>query len=283
VFVLEPIGVEHLEAIIGRAMTTLAADAGREMAVDDDALTLLAKHADGDARRALNLAEAVWQYASGQPGLTTVSPEVAGRVLERRVARYDKNGEEHYNLISALHKSVRGSDVDAALYWLARMLAGGEDPLYLLRRLVRIAAEDIGLSDPRALSLTLAAKDTYQFLGSPEGELAIAEAVVYLATAPKSNSIYAAWSRARQAAEEHPGAAVPLHLRNAPTRLMGEIGYGKDYRYVHAEGGFAAGQHYLPDALIGHRFYAPTQFGFEKTISERLEWWARMKKEAAHG
>lgn len=283
VFVLEPIDVEHLEAILGRAMAMLAADAGRALPIDDDALSLLAKHADGDARRALNLAEAVWQHAAARLELTAITSEFAASVLERRVARYDKNGEEHYNLISALHKSVRGSEVNAALYWLARMLGGGEDPLYLLRRLVRMAAEDIGLSDPRALSITLAAKDTYQFLGSPEGELAIAEAVVYLATAPKSNSVYAAWNAARRAADEHPAEPVPMHLRNAPTRLMDELGYGQGYRYDHAEGGFAAGQAYLPEALAGQTFFTPTQFGFEKNISERLEWWERMKKEASHG
>jgi putative ATPase len=282
VFVLEPIETEHLKAIIGRAMRALAADDNRTLQIEDDALELLAKHADGDARRALNLADAVWQHAAQLDDNAVLTAPFAADVLERRVARYDKNGEEHYNLISALHKSIRGSDVDGALYWLARMLAGGEEPLYLLRRLVRMATEDIGLTDPRALSISLAAKDTFLFLGSPEGELAIAEAVVYLATAPKSNAVYAAWNKARQAAQEYPAEGVPMHLRNAPTKLMSGIGYGKGYRYDHAEGGFAAGQQYLPDALAGQTWYVPTQFGFEKTIDERLKWWARMKKEAAN-
>jgi putative ATPase len=283
VFVLEPIETEHLKAIIDRAMKTLAADDDRALEIDGAALELLAKHADGDARRALNLADAVWQHAANLDNAAPLTAEFVAGVLERRVARYDKNGEEHYNLISALHKSIRGSDADGALYWLARMLAGGEDALYLLRRLVRMATEDIGLTDPRALSICLAAKDTYRFLGSPEGELAIAEAVVYLATAPKSNAVYTAWNKARQAAEEYPAEGVPMHLRNAPTSLMSGIGYGKGYRYDHAEGGHAAGQQYLPDALAGQTWYVPTQFGFEKTIDERLKWWARMKKEAANG
>ena len=201
-------------------------------------------------------------------------------MLERRLARYDKSGEEHYNLISALHKAVRGSDVEGALYWLARMIDGGEDPLYLARRVVRMASEDIGLADPRALSIALAAKDAYHFLGSPEGELAIVEAVIYLATAPKSNRTYEAWSRAQQAAREHPAEPVPLHVRNAPTGLMKELGYGKGYRYDHAEGGLAAGQEYLPEVLRGSRWYEPTSQGFEKTVAERLERWAKMKEGA---
>ncbi|MDX1562284.1 MAG: recombination factor protein RarA, partial [Gammaproteobacteria bacterium] len=200
--------------------------------------------------------------------------------LEKRPARFDKSGEEHFNQISALHKAIRGSHVEGALYWLARMLAGGQDPLYILRRLVRMASEDIGLTDPRALSLALAATDTYRMLGSPEGELAIAEAVIYLATAPKSNAVYAAWNQARSAAEAFPAESVPVHLRNAPTRLMKEIGYGADYRYDHDEGGFAAGQRYLPDALEGAEWYLPTQFGFEKTLAERLAWWKKTRDAA---
>jgi putative ATPase len=211
-----------------------------------------------------------------------LAAELVATVLEKRVARFDKSGEEHFNQISALHKAVRGSDVEGALYWLARMLAGGEDPMYLLRRLVRMATEDVGLSDPRALSITLAAKDAFHFLGSPEGELAIAEATVYLATAPKSNSVYSAWGQAHAAAEAYPAEPVPLHIRNAPTRLMKEIGYGKGYRYDHDEGGHAAGQQYLPDALRGARWYRPTEHGYEKTLGERLEWWSNLKKAAAH-
>ena len=284
VFVLEPISREHLREIIANAARALAAEFASTFDLSDAALDLLAVHADGDARRALNATEAVWSHVQTlrtKPEMP-IAAELVATVLERRVARFDKSGEEHFNQISALHKAVRGSDVEGALYWLARMLAGGEDPMYLLRRLVRMATEDIGLSDPRALSITLAAKDAYHFLGSPEGELAIAEAAVYLATAPKSNSVYRAWGEAHAAAEAYPAEPVPLHIRNAPTRLMQEIGYGKGYRYDHDEGGYAAGQQYLPDALRGARWYHPTEQGYEKTLGERLEWWAKLKKAAAH-
>jgi putative ATPase len=198
-------------------------------------------------------------------------------ILERRLAQYDKSGEQHYNLMSALHKAVRGSDADAALYWFARMVEGGEDLLYIARRVVRMAVEDIGLADPRGLSIALAAKDAFDFLGSPEGDLAIAEAIVYLATAPKSNRVYAAWGEAQQAARDHPAEPVPLHIRNAPTRLMKDIGYGEGYRYDHAEGGHAAGQHYLPDALRDARWYDPSDSGYEKTVAERIAWWRKRR------
>ncbi len=187
------------------------------------------------------------------------------------------------NLISALHKAVRGSDVEGSLYWLARMLAGGEDPLYIARRLVRIAAEDVGLADPRALTLALAAKDAYHFLGSPEGELALAEAVVYLATAPKSNRVYAAFAQATDAAAAHPAQAVPLHIRNAPTKLMEDLGYGGGYKYAHAFEHAYVPQEYLPEVLRGARWYEPTEFGFEKDIKKRMEWWAQLKRDAGSG
>ena len=279
VFVLEPLEPQHIRAIIDGALRCLAKDAS-ELAFAEDAIDLLVRHADGDARRALNATEAVAQHVQSlDPSPEgAISADLVESVLERRVARYDKSGEEHYNLISALHKAVRGSDVEGALYWLARMIDGGEDPLYLARRVVRMASEDIGLADPRALSIALAAKDAYHFLGSPEGELAIVEAVIYLATAPKSNRTYEAWSRAQQAAREHPAEPVPLHVRNAPTGLMKELGYGKGYRYDHAEDGFAAGQEYLPEVLRGARWYEPTDQGFEKTVAERLERWAKMKE-----
>ena len=239
------------------------------------------RHADGDARRALNATEALLDHvarARRRAGAAEpVSAETVAGVLERRIAQYDKAGEQHFNLISALHKAVRGSDVEGALYWFARMVDGGEDPLYIARRVVRMATEDIGLADPRALSVTLAAKDAYDFLGSPEGELAIAEAIVYLATAPKSNKVYGAWGAAQQAARDYPAEPVPLHIRNAPTRLMKDIGYGEGYRYDHAEGGYAAGQEYLPDALRGAKWYEPTDAGYEKTLAERLAWWAQRK------
>jgi putative ATPase len=279
VFVLEPLAPEHLSDIIAAAVATLARERRAPLELTPEALDLLARHADGDARRALNTAEAVCEHMTAH-GLETATAEIVASVLERRVARFDKSGEEHFNQISALHKAVRGSDVEGALYWLARMLAGGEDPMYLLRRLVRMAAEDIGLTDPRALSITLAAKDAFHFLGPPEGELAIAEAVIYLATAPKSNRVYRAWGDARRAAEAHPAEPVPLHIRNAPTRLTSEVGYGKGYRYDHDEGGYAAGQAYLPDALAGAKWYSPTDRGFEKTLAERVEWWEGARKAA---
>ena len=287
VFVLEPLEPQHVRSIIGKALECLREDAKSDtgiaaLTLTDGAIDMLVRHADGDARRALNTTEALGDYVMSleTPPVEPISADLIESVLERRVARYDKGGEEHYNVISALHKAVRGSDVEGALYWLARMIDGGEDPLYIARRVVRMAAEDIGLADPRALTIALAAKDTYHFLGQPEGELAIAEAVVYLATAPKSNRVYQAWSRAQAAAREHPAEPVPRHIRNAPTGLMKELGYGKGYRYDHAEDGFAAGQEYLPDALKGAAWYEPTGHGFEKTVGERLEWWKKLKEEA---
>jgi putative ATPase len=202
------------------------------------------------------------------------------QVLERPLPAYDKSGEQHFNLISALHKAVRGSDPQGALYWLARMLAGGEDPLYLARRLVRIASEDVGLADPRALSVALAAKDAYHFLGSPEGELALAEATIYLATAPKSNRAYGAFGRAQEAAKEHPAEPVPLHIRNAPTGLMKDLGYGAGYKYAHDSEQAYIPQEYLPEALRGSSWYEPTDFGYEKTIKERMAWWHKLKRSA---
>jgi putative ATPase len=283
VFVLEPLAESEITVLLERAMARLAADAGcAPIALGEDAIALLARHADGDARRVLTALEAVWAHisAGSPPRESPVDEDLVAAVLERRLPRYDKSGEAHFNLISALHKSVRGSDADAALYWLARMIEGGEDPLYIARRVVRMAAEDVGLADPRALQVALAAKDTYQFLGSPEGELAIAEAVIYLAAAPKSNRVYEAWNGAREAAREYPAEPVPRHLRNAPTRLMKDIGYGEGYRYDHAEGGHAAGQEYLPERLRGTKWYEPTAQGYESTIAERLRWWAERKSKA---
>jgi putative ATPase len=281
VFVLEPLGPDALAAIVLRAQRQLATENEDVPELSPDAIELLVRHADGDARRALNASEAVLGHvtrAKGRAAAPVTADEVAP-ILERRIAQYDKAGEQHYNLISALHKAVRGSDPDAALYWFARMVEGGEDLLYVARRVVRMAVEDIGLADPRGLSVALAAKDAYHFLGSPEGELAIAEAIVYLATAPKSNGVYGAWGAALAAAREYPAEPVPLHIRNAPTKLMKEIGYGEGYRYDHSEGGHAAGQEYLPDALRGTRWYEPGDAGYEKTIAERLAWWRQPKNE----
>lgn len=282
VFVLEPLDAAAIRAIVERAWSKLAAEARRApLELSAAALDALVRHADGDARRALNATEALWDHARSAAPAEPAEPidaAVVTSVLERRMAFYDKSGEQHYNLISALHKAVRGSDVEGALYWFARMVDGGEDVLYIARRIVRMAVEDIGLADPRALSITLAAKDAYHFLGSPEGELAIVEALIYLAAAPKSNRAYVAWGEAMAAARDHPAEPVPLHIRNAPTGLMKHLGYGAGYRYDHAEGGHAAGQEYLPGPLRGSRWYAPTDAGYEKTLAERLAWWAAAKQ-----
>jgi len=279
VFVLEPLPADELEKLLARALGDAERGLGElRLEAEPEALALLAEEADGDARRALNALEA----ASGlvERG-GTITAQVAREALQRRMARYDKSGEEHYNLISALHKAVRGSDPDGALYWLARMLDGGEDPLYLARRLVRMAVEDIGLADPQALAVTVAARDAFHFLGSPEGDLALAQAAVYLATAPKSNRVYAGYGAAMGRARETPAAPVPLHIRNAPTRLMKDLGYGSGYKYAFAAEDHYLPQEYLPDALRGERFYEPSEFGFEKRIGERLDWWAARRAEAA--
>jgi putative ATPase len=282
VFVFEPLNDDHIRIVIERAIEksgTGKREKGDVLSVE--AVDALIFYAQGDGRRVLNALEAVLDHVihvSRTP--FPISRELVLSVLEKPLPAYDKSGEQHFNLISALHKAVRGSDVEGSLYWLARMLAGGEDPLYIARRLVRIAAEDVGLADPRALALALAAKDAYHFLGSPEGELALAEAVVYLATAPKSNRVYAAFGQAMDAAAEHPAEAVPLHIRNAPTKLMEELGYGAGYKYAHAFEHAYVPQDYLPEALRGASWYEPTEFGFEKDIRKRMEWWAELKKEA---
>ena len=284
VFVLEPLESVHIKLIVEKALQTLAGNLPADTVsptLDQEAMDLIARYADGDARRALNCTEAVWDHiTSSIPPPQTVSADLLELVLERRMARYDKTGEEHYNLISALHKAVRGGDVEGALYWLARMIEGGEDTLYLARRIVRMASEDIGLADPHALQIAISSKEAYHFLGSPEGELAIAEAVIYLTAAPKSNRVYEAWSSAQHAAREHPAEPVPLHIRNAPTTLMKTLEYGKGYRYDHDEEGNAAGQEYLPEVLRGAKWYEPSKKGYEKNVAERLKWWAERKKQS---
>jgi putative ATPase len=271
VFVLEPLSDEHIRTVLTRAVG--------DTRFEPEAMNLLVTHAQGDARRALNTLEAVLKHVAAlSPVPAAVPQDVVRQVLEKPLPTYDKSGEQHFNLISALHKAVRGSDPQGALYWLARMLAGGEDPLYLARRLVRIASEDVGLADPRALAVALAAKDAYHFLGSPEGELALAEATIYLATAPKSNRAYAAFGRAQEAAEQHPAEAVPLHIRNAPTGLMKDLGYGAGYKYAFDSEQAYIPQEYLPEALRGSQWYEPTDFGYEKTIKERMEWWQNLKR-----
>lgn len=279
VYVLEPLAEADLASLLRRALADRERGLGAmELRVADDAIDFLAAAADGDARRALTALEA----ASQQVGLGgEISREIAADVFARRLPAYDKSGEGHYNLISALHKAVRGSDPQGALYWLARMIEGGEAPLYLARRLVRMAVEDIGLADPQALTIALAAKDAFDFLGAPEGELALAEAAVYLATAPKSNRVYTAWGAAREAARRTPAAPVPLHLRNAVTGLMKDLGYGAGYRYAHDAPTAYLSQEYLPDALAGEQFYEPGPMGLEKRIAERMAWWAGQRGVAA--
>ena len=279
VFVLEPLQDEHIRTIVEEALRETA----RAATLSDEAMALLLRHAQGDARRALNTLEALLKHIASARLTPPVSRDTLQSVLERPLPVYDKSGEQHFNLISALHKAVRGSDVEGSLYWLARMLAGGEDPLYLARRLVRIASEDVGLADPRALQVALAAKDAYHFLGSPEGELALAEATVYLATAPKSNRVCEAFSRAAEAAQQHPAEPVPLHIRNAPTPLMKDLGYGAGYQYAHDHPDAYVPQQYLPDPLRGAQWYVPTESGYEKTVKERIEWWERLKKGVGSG
>ncbi len=278
VLVLDALSEADIKTICERAVADRERGLGTtDIEVTEEAFDLLAHAADGDARGALSALEIAASMV-GKGG--RVTRQVAAEALPRRFARYDKSGEEHYNLISALHKSVRGSDPDAALYWLARMLDGGEDPLYIARRLVRMAAEDIGLADPRALSVTVAAKDAYHFLGSPEGELALAEATLYLATAPKSNRVYEAFGRAWRLARDTPAEPAPLHIRNAPTRLMKDLGYGAGYRYDHAEPDAHAAQEYMPESLAGQRFYEPSGRGFEVEVAKRLEYWMSKRRAA---
>lgn len=270
VLVLKRLDDAALETLLARAETLVE----RKLPLTAEARLALIAMADGDGRYVLNLAEDMFQQPETATPLDT---DALVRAVQRRAPLYDKAQEGHYNLISALHKSLRGSDVDAGLYWLARMLAGGEEPLYIARRLVRFAVEDIGLADPQALVQAIAAKDAYDFLGSPEGELALAQCVIYLATAPKSNAAYRAMSAANGAARETGSLMPPFHILNAPTRLMRDLGYGKGYEYDHnAEDGFS-GQNYFPDGMARQRFYRPPERGFEREILKRLEYWERLR------
>ncbi|HEV2487222.1 MAG TPA: replication-associated recombination protein A [Terracidiphilus sp.] len=274
VYVLEPLTDEQIAALLRKALEDKERGLGKlELTADDDALELIASYSSGDCRSAYNTLEVAAQLAQEktQTGAKHIDRALAGVAVQQRVLMYDKSGEEHYNLISALHKSVRNSDPDAALYWLARMFAAGEDPLYLARRVVRMAVEDIGLAAPEALNLCLSAKETIDFLGSPEGDLALAEAVVYLCLAPKSNSVYTAYGAVQAEVEHTRQEPVPLRLRNAPTRLMKELDYGKGYRYAHDEEGRVADMDCLPDSLKGRSYYKPTQEGREKLLAQRME------------
>lgn len=271
VWVLGQLSRDEIAALLDRAVASEAGLRG-SVVLAAEARDLLARVSDGDARRALTVLEAAAQHV-GEGG--TITPEVVEQAMARRLAMHDKSGEQHYDLVSALHKAVRGSDPQAALYWLARILQGGEDPMFVARRMVRMATEDIGLADPRALQVAIAGRDAFHFLGSPEGELALAEVAVYLATAPKSNRVYLAWGAAQAAAADTPAAPVPLHIRNAPTSLMKELGYGSGYRYAFDDPAAHIPQEYLPGEVSGAAFYQPGQFGYEQRIAERMEWWAK--------
>ncbi|WP_431150227.1 replication-associated recombination protein A [Acidovorax facilis] len=265
VYVLQPLSEQDLKQIVALAQAEKALPA-----IEDVAIDRLVAYADGDARRLLNTLETL-AMAATQEKLSEITDAWLLKVLGERMRRYDKGGEQFYDTISALHKSVRGSDPDAALYWLVRMLDGGADPRYMARRLVRMASEDIGLADPRALRLALDATEVYERLGSPEGELALAECVVYLAVAPKSNAVYKAYNAARAWVKQDGTRPVPMHLRNAPTQLMKQLEYGKGYRYAHdEEGGFAAGENYLPEGMPEPGFYAPVERGLEIKIAQKL-------------
>ena len=265
VYVLQPLGADDLATIVSKAQAV-----GALPELEAAALDRLVAYADGDARRLLNTLETL-AVAASREKLPEVTDAWLLRVLGERMRRYDKGGEQFYDTISALHKSVRGSDPDAALYWLVRMLDGGAEPRYMARRLIRMASEDIGLADPRALRLALDAAEVYERLGSPEGELALAECVVYLAMAPKSNAVYKAYNEARAFVKKDGTRPVPMHLRNAPTQLMKDLDYGKNYRYAHdEEGGFAAGERYLPDGMAAPEFYRPVDRGLEIRIADKL-------------
>jgi putative ATPase len=275
VYVLEPLSEEMITALLHRALADETRGLGAmKLTAEADALTLIASYSSGDCRSAYNALEVAAQLASSAQmagtGTGIITHEIAKEALQQRVLLYDKTGEEHYNLISALHKSVRNSDPDAALYWLARMFAGGEDPLYLARRITRMAIEDIGLAAPEALNLCNSARMAVEFLGSPEGDLALAEAVVYMCLAPKSNSVYMAWGAIKDDVESTRQEPVPLHLRNAPTKLMKQLDYGKGYKYAHSEADKVSDMDCLPESLLGSRWYHPTEEGLEKKLAARL-------------
>lgn len=285
VITLHPLSTKDIEAIMRNALKNKERGLGSmNLIIDEDALTHLIRISDGDARAALNgLETAASLMATGREDpskerpIKITLPDVE-RAMERKALLYDKTGDEHYNLISAFHKSLRGSDPDASIYWLGRMLSAGEDPFYIARRMVRFASEDIGNADPRAMEIALSAMEAFRFLGHPEGELALAQAAVYLATAPKSNSIYIAYGKVKAVIDKYGALPVPLHIRNAPTRLMKEIGYGKDYKYAHDYQDAFVPQEYLPKKLEGRYFYMPTERGYEHRIKQLLEKWRSQKQ-----
>jgi putative ATPase len=283
VYTLQALSEEGLLTLLRRALADAERGLGAmHVSADDEALSTLASYSSGDARNALNALEVAAKLAEAR-AQKLITKDLAVEALQQRVLLYDKKGEEHYNLISALHKSVRNSDADAALYWLGRMLQAGEDPMYVARRVVRMAVEDIGLASPEALNLTLSARDAMDFLGSPEGDLALAQAVVYLALAPKSNALYTAYGAVLGDIEATRAEPVPLHLRNAPTGLMKSIGYGKGYQYAHDEEGKVADMDCLPESLQGRKYYLPTSEGREKLLSQRMEEIRRIRESKRKG
>jgi putative ATPase len=281
VYTLRALEQADIIALLKRALTDSERGLGAmNLSIEETALEAIASYSSGDARNALNALDVAAKLATAR-GEKTITRELASEALQQRVLLYDKKGEQHYDLISALHKSVRNSDADASLYWLGRMLAAGEDPMYVARRVVRMAVEDIGLAAPEALNLCLSARDAMHFLGSPEGDLALAQAVVYLALAPKSNAVYTAYGEVLADIEARPAEPVPLHLRNAPTRLMKELDYGKDYQYAHDVEGKVAAMECLPPSLVDRRYYHPTNEGREKLLAQRMEEIARLKRQTA--
>ena len=284
VFTFSRINDENLNTILRNALSDSERGLGSlSIEINETTMNMIVGLSDGDARRALNLLElCVETLRTGMPDSSApiaVSPEMVREVCQRQNLLYDKTGEEHYNIISAFHKSLRGSDPDAALYWMVRMLEAGEEPLYVARRMIRFASEDIGNADPEALRIAIAAKEAYHALGSPEGELALAQAALYLATAPKSNSVYIAYEDTRHEVRETGSLPVPLVIRNAPTSLMKALNYGEGYLYDHDFPYHYAPQEYFPEGVKRKKFYKPTDFGFEKEITRRLEWWAKLKRE----
>ncbi|MGC9976815.1 MAG: replication-associated recombination protein A [Syntrophales bacterium] len=282
VMLLKPYADSELAVIIDRAIRDKERGLGRlALEIEPDAIDHIIWSADGDARMALNSLEAAASLLpKGEIGTRKITSALVEEALQKKALQYDKGGEEHYNLISAFHKSLRGSDPDAALYWLGRMLAAGEDPLYIARRMVRFASEDVGNADPTALGISVSAMQAFHFIGLPEGELALAQAAVYLATAPKSNSLYVAYGKVKERISETGTLAVPLHIRNAPTRLMKDLGYGKGYLYAHDFEQAYVAQDYLPDKLKGEVYYRPAAMEHEKVIKDRMEKWRRLRESA---
>ena len=276
VYVLKSLEESHIISILKRAAAHTAFRELNPGGIAEGVLGMIALAADGDGRRALNLLELLAGMASGE----TVTVELTEKAILSSPLRYDKSGEEHYNLISALHKSLRSGDVDASLYWLARMITSGENPLYIARRMIRFATEDIGLADPSALTIAMRATDSWRFLGSPEGDLALAEAACYLALAPKSNSVYSAWKKAVSSAEKGGSLPVPLHLRNAPTKLMKRLDYGRDYQYAHSQPGGIVTHRNFPDGVKEEEYYVPSDLGRESAIGEKLAEWKRVRERA---